>query len=184
MNLALLGAHRGIVLVLVLFVLLGMVYSVTTPLFEAPDEQWHFAFVQYVATQHELPVQTAGTPTHLARQEGSQPPLYYLLAAAATFWVDTSDYPGIVWENPHYGYNVPGVVNDNKNLFIHTSLESFPYHGAASPLLAVHCGRHAGCDGFCARVWRGRQVVEPARQCACAGHLPARRVGNGRSCGR
>jgi 4-amino-4-deoxy-L-arabinose transferase-like glycosyltransferase len=130
--------HREIILVLALFIALGIVYSVTTPLFEAPDEQWHFAYVQYVAHGHGLPVQTLGKPTHLARQEGSQPPLYYLLAAAATFWIDTSDYPGIVWENPHYGYNVPGVVNDNKNLFIHTSLESFPYRGAA---LAIHISR-------------------------------------------
>jgi hypothetical protein len=61
-----------------------------------------------------------------------------LLAAGITFWIDTSDFPAIVWENPHYGYNVPGVVNDNKNLFIHTSLESFPYRGA---VLAIHLAR-------------------------------------------
>ncbi len=138
MDRRLLGAHRAIVLVLACFGALGILYSVTTPLFEAPDEQWHYAFVQYVATGHGLPVQTLDQPQHLARQEGSQPPLYYLLAAAATGWVDSSDYPGIVWENPHYGYNVPGIVNDNKNLFIHTSAENMPYHGAA---LAIHIAR-------------------------------------------
>ena len=130
--------HGAIVLVLILFVALGIVYSTTTPLFEAPDEQWHFAFVQHVATGRGLPVQALGAPAHLARQEASQPPLYYLLAAAATFWIDTSDFPDIVWENPHYGYNVPGIVNDNKNLFIHTALENFPWRGAA---LAVHIAR-------------------------------------------
>jgi hypothetical protein len=132
-----LRAHRGIAIVLVLFVALGMLYSTVTPLFEAPDEQWHFAFVQHVATGRGLPVQIDPL-THLARQEGSQPPLYYLVAAGASFWIDTSDYPSIVWENPHYGYNVPGVVNDNKNLFIHTALEDFPYRGAA---LAIHVAR-------------------------------------------
>jgi len=132
-----LGAHREIAIVLTLFVALGIVYSVTTPLFEAPDEQWHFAFVQHIATGRGLPVQ-AEPLTHLARQEGSQPPLYYLLAAGGTFWIDTSDFPSIVWENPHYGYDVPGIVNDNKNLFIHTSLESFPYRGA---VLAIHLAR-------------------------------------------
>ncbi len=130
--------HREILLVLATFIVLGIIYSTTTPLFEAPDEQWHFAFVQHVAAGRGLPVQTLGKPTHLARQEGSQPPLYYLLAAATTFWIDTSDYPGIVWENPHYGYNVPGIVNDNKNLFVHTALESFPYRGAT---LAIHIAR-------------------------------------------
>ena len=132
-----LRAHLEIAIVLALFVALGIVYSTTTPLFEAPDEQWHFAFAQYVAMGHGLPVQS-DPPTHLARQEGSQPPLYYLLAAGATFWIDTSDYPGIVWENPHYGYNVPGIINDNKNLFLHTSLENFPYRGT---VLAIYIAR-------------------------------------------
>ena len=134
-----LRTHRGIVIVLTVFVALAFWYSVTTPLFEAPDELWHFAFVQHVATGRGLPVQSLDTPNqHLARQEGSQPPLYYLFAAGVTFWIDTSDYPDIVWNNPHYGYNVPGIVNDNKNLFIHTSAESFPYHGAS---LAIHIAR-------------------------------------------
>ena len=132
-----LRAHRGIVGLVACFIVLGIWYSATTPLFETPDEQWHFAFVQHVATGRGLPVQSE-QPTHLARQEGSQPPLYYWLAAMATFWIDTSDFPAIVWENPHYGYNVPGVVNDNKNLFIHTALESFPYRGA---VLAIHIAR-------------------------------------------
>jgi hypothetical protein len=130
--------HREIGLVLIAFIGLGLLYSAITPLFEAPDEQWHFAFVQHVASGRGLPIQATGQPEHLARQEGSQPPLYYLLAAAATFWIDTSDFPGIVWENPHYGYDVPGVVNDNKNLFIHTQAETFPYRGA---VLAIHIAR-------------------------------------------
>jgi 4-amino-4-deoxy-L-arabinose transferase-like glycosyltransferase len=130
--------HREIIVVLALFVALGALYSTTTPLFEAPDERWHFAFVQHVATGRGLPVQTLEKPAHLARQEGSQPPLYYWLAAGLTFWIDTSDFPSIVWENPHYGYDVPGIINDNKNLFIHTYLESPPYHGA---VLAIHLAR-------------------------------------------
>lgn len=120
------------------YLVLGLVYSTTIPLFEAPDEQWHFAFVQNLATGRGLPVQSLDQPTSLARQEGSQPPLYYLIVAGATYWIDTSDYPGIVWANPHYGYDVPGIVNDNKNLFIHTSRENFPYKGA---VLAIHVAR-------------------------------------------
>lgn len=127
-----------LILIVGAYLILGLVYSTTIPLFEAPDEQLHFAFVQYLATGHGLPIQTLGQPAHLARQEGSQPPLYYFLAAGATFWIDTSDFPGIIWENPHYGFDVPGIVNDNKNLFIHTAAEDFPYHGAA---LAIHLAR-------------------------------------------
>ncbi len=130
-------APRTIFALLVIYLLVGILYSTTTPLFEAPDEQWHYAFVQHVAQGRGLPVQSLPLQ-HLARQEGSQPPLYYLLAAALTFWIDTSDFPGIVWENPHYGYDVPGIVNDNKNLFIHTAQEQFPYHNTA---LAMHLAR-------------------------------------------
>ena len=129
--------NRAMILILVAFVALGIFYSITTPLFETPDEREHFAVIQHLATGRCLPVQSE-QPDHFARQEGSQPPLYYLLGAALTFWIDTSDFPGIVWENPHYGYNVPGIVNDNKNLFIHTSLESFPYRGA---VLAIRFSR-------------------------------------------
>lgn len=134
----LLRAHREIALVLVLSVALGIIYSTTTPLFETPDEPEHFGFVQYVAQGRGLPIQTLDQPAHFARQEASQPPLYYFVAALATFWIDTSDFPAIVWGNPHYGFLVPGVVNDNKNLFIHTAVESFPYRGA---VLAIHIAR-------------------------------------------
>jgi 4-amino-4-deoxy-L-arabinose transferase-like glycosyltransferase len=137
MNRRVLSDHRAFLVIIGAFIALALAYSVSTPLFEAPDEQWHYAFVQYVAQGHGLPVQSSN-PDHLARQEASQPPLYYQLAAAAAFWVDSSDFPAIIWENPHYGYDVPGVVNDNKNLFIHTAAESFPYRGAA---LAIHLAR-------------------------------------------
>ncbi|MDP3047319.1 MAG: hypothetical protein Q8O07_07570, partial [Chloroflexota bacterium] len=43
-------------LLVVVFVAVGTVYYVTTPLFEAPDEQWHFAFVQHLSTGGRLPV--------------------------------------------------------------------------------------------------------------------------------
>ncbi len=138
MNRRVLSDYRVFLAILAEFIALAAAYSFTMPLFEAPDEQWHYAFVQYVALGHGLPVQRLGNPDHQARQEASQPPLYYMLAASATFWIDTSDFPTLIWENPHYGFYVPGVVNDNKNLFIHTSVESFPYRGAA---LAIHLSR-------------------------------------------
>ncbi|MBI3913511.1 MAG: glycosyltransferase family 39 protein, partial [Chloroflexi bacterium] len=134
----LLRAHRAIAFIVAAFIALASYYSVTTPLLETPDEREHFGFVQFVASGRGLPVQSVDQVVHFAKQEGSQPPLYYWVAAAATFWIDTSDFPALAWENPHYGYNVPGVVNDNKNLFIHTARESFPYTGA---VLAVHLAR-------------------------------------------
>ena len=34
-------------------------------------------------------------------QEASQPPLYYYLGAALTFWIDQSDMAQARWLNPH-----------------------------------------------------------------------------------
>ena len=82
--------HWGISLILALFVALGVIYSVVTPIFEASDELWHYPFVKHLADGNGLPVQDANADQPW-RQEGSQPPLYYALSALATFWIDTDD---------------------------------------------------------------------------------------------
>ena len=76
--------------ILVTFVVLAAAYSVVVPPFEASDELWHYPMVSYIVGNRSLPVQD---PANVGpwRQEGSQPPLYYAVAALATFWIDTSD---------------------------------------------------------------------------------------------
>ncbi|MEE8390490.1 MAG: hypothetical protein V3S14_06795 [Anaerolineae bacterium] len=88
-------AHRGLVAIVVTFCILGVIYSIVIPLFEAPDEIWHFSFVQVLATQRALPVQpTEGKNVWL--REAGQPPLYYLIAAPFVAPLDTSDFPDFV----------------------------------------------------------------------------------------
>src|SRR5260221_14273132 len=65
---------------LVAFVMLGAIYSVVTPIFEAPDESYHFGFIQHLAYDFSLPIEDAKIKTPWF-QEGGQPPLYYVLAA-------------------------------------------------------------------------------------------------------
>src|SRR5574341_466453 len=115
------------------FMLLAVVYSIVTPIFEAGDEIWHYPFVQHLATGHSLPIQDPGMKT-LWAQEGGQPPLYYALAALATFWIDTRDLPDRLWYNPHAKIGIP-LLFGNKNLIVHTAAEEFPWHNTA---LAVH----------------------------------------------
>ena len=128
-------------LILAGFTVLATVYSLVTPLFEASDELWHYPMVKYVA-DHDfgLPVQRPGQTDAEApwRQEGSQPPLYYMLGAAATFWIDTSDLPDIRRINPHA--NIGEIWPDgNANMVVHTSnRESFPWSGT---VLAMHIVR-------------------------------------------
>jgi len=128
-----LAQPRAIYFLLALFGALGALYSVTTPLFEAGDELWHYPYVQWLARGNGLPVQQPAQK-QLWEQEGGQPPLYYALAAATTFWIDASDLPERLWRNPYAKIGVP-LAFGNKNLIVHTSAENFPWRNTA---LAVH----------------------------------------------
>ena len=58
--------------------MLGLIYSIVTPIFEAPDEVWHFNFARHVALGRGLP--SLRDNDSGAYQEVGQPPLYYLVA--------------------------------------------------------------------------------------------------------
>ncbi len=106
-------------LILALFVTLGIVYAVVTPAFEASDELWHYPMIRHLADGNPLPVQVFDPA--LAgpwKQEASQPPLYYYLGAALTFWIDTADMEQVRWLNPHVDNGVI-TADGNINLTIH-----------------------------------------------------------------
>ena len=112
--------HRSALLIACLFLVLGMVYSISSPVFEPGDEHNHYAFVQHLATGanaawlRRLPVQVAGEKT-LWGQEGSQPPLYYAVAALLTAGIDTGDMPSLMVANPHAQSGVPGISMRERN---------------------------------------------------------------------
>jgi len=128
--------HQLVAIILILFVALGTVYSVVTPLFETPDGVWHYLYVKHIADGGGLPVYEEGVsfPMH---QEASQPPLYYLINGWATSWIDTSDAAQVVRYNPHAAIGAPSAWG-NRNVISHTSLEAFPYQGT---VLAAHICR-------------------------------------------
>jgi 4-amino-4-deoxy-L-arabinose transferase-like glycosyltransferase len=128
--------NTAVAVVLVGFLSLGITYSAVVPLFESPDEVWHYEYVRYLADGHGLPVSdlVSDMPWH---QEGSQPPLYYLLGAILTSWVDTRDAGEVIRYNPHAAVGLADAT-DNKNMMVHTRLESFPWRRTT---LAVHIVR-------------------------------------------
>ena len=93
------GDTRAIVLILAVYVVLGALFAVLTPPWQAPDEPAHFNYIRTVAATGRLPVLQAGDydeaylneikaarfPASMRidaiRYEGHQPPLYYWLAA-------------------------------------------------------------------------------------------------------
>jgi len=127
-------AGQVLAVIVVTFCILGVTHTVGVPLFEAPDEIWHFSFVQVLATRRSLPIQPVEGKDVWLREAG-QPPLYYLVAALVIAPLDTSDFPDFVRFNVAH----PAVTADSRseapNVFIHTPHEAFPYRGA---VLAVH----------------------------------------------
>jgi predicted small integral membrane protein len=133
-------------LVLLAFVLLATWYSLTIPLGEAPDEVPHFTYIRYLAQYGRL-------PTTKEEHEAFQPPLYYALGAALTFWVkDDPQMPFAVRANAHYD-----VLDARapKNLLLHTAGEVWPYRGWA---LAWHLIRLLSIALGAVTVWATYQL--------------------------
>lgn len=122
----------GIVVILLAFLTLAFAYSVANPIHEATDELRHYRFARIIATTGRLPVQGQEP----CRSQSHHPPLFYALGGLATAWIDTGrdvcDQPA---ENPFWAYRYWEVGRDNKNQYLHSLDESFPWHGEA---LAAH----------------------------------------------
>ena len=123
-------------IILTIYIALASIYSVVNPLFESPDEVWHYEYVRWLVEGEGLPVpeDVGHAPWH---QEGSQPPLYYIAAAALTFWIPTDNAPEVIRYNPHAAIGQPDAVG-NKNMMLHGDADAWPWRGVA---LAAHIAR-------------------------------------------
>ena len=142
--------HRSkwtITIIVLLFILLGLAYSIANPLYEATDELRHYRFVQHIVQRNSLPEQgKVGCSA-----QGHHPPLYYLLAAIATEGIDTGrDVCYQPPRNPFWAYRYWEVGIDNKNQYLHAANEFFPWRGEA---LAVHLARAVNVLIGAAVVW-------------------------------
>ncbi len=88
----------GIGFILLTYLIIGVLYAVNTPVWQAPDEPAHYNYIRGLAETGRLPVLRrgdydqvylsqltargfpAGMAVDVLRYEGHQPPLYYLLA--------------------------------------------------------------------------------------------------------
>jgi 4-amino-4-deoxy-L-arabinose transferase-like glycosyltransferase len=122
---------------LIAFVALSFVYSLTVPLFEGPDEIWHYAFADHLASGGGLPVFDVNQPATFLRN-GAHPPLYYALIAPLIASLDRSDFPAGYRFNLANPRITPGAAGAAPNLLIHTAREDFPFHNTA---LAGHLAR-------------------------------------------
>ena len=131
-------ASKGSVLILALYVALALVYGVVAPPFESPDEVGHFFAIKYVADYGRLPVpEKELSEEYLYGQEGTQPPLYYLVGAAILrlSGVNTDDVWSYLRVNPHTTCGSPHLAG-NKGFLAHDpARETFPWRGS---ILGLH----------------------------------------------
>lgn len=128
------GRRRGLFLLVVGgYLLLSLGYGVVNPLFEAPDEHWHFFTTLAVARDRQLPRVTEPADPWLG-QEAAQPPFYYVLGALIVAPVQAQGAREMVWPNPRLEVGDASAMH-NVNAFVHGSWEAWPWHGYA---LAAH----------------------------------------------
>lgn len=141
--------YGGLLLIGLLYVGLGVWYSVTVPPFETPDEIHHYAYARHLALGNALPVQLELSPEDfgddvvpnayadkLWAHEGSQAPLYYFLLAQLISGIDHDDFDEMNAFNPRANIGNP-LYAGNKNIMLYSAV-SRPLRGTN---LAVHIGR-------------------------------------------
>ncbi len=69
-----------LLLLVILFVSSGLLYSFFTPLWSPPDEERHFAYCEYIAQNHKLP-SLIPDDEGVRITEVTHPPLYYLIGS-------------------------------------------------------------------------------------------------------
>lgn len=119
---------------MILFIGLATVYNSAIPLGEGPDEPAHMGYVLFLARERRLPVQRADPTQSDVAGEGHQPPLAYLLALPAVFWLPPSSQQVMFSANPGFRWN----GGNEPAAFMRSSNEYWPWSGLT---LAWHLAR-------------------------------------------
>ena len=119
--------NRFLISIIIVYFVLAMGYGVIIPLGEAPDEVSHFAYVQSLAVQHQLPGKEGA-----AAGQAHQAPLYYLVSALLIRWMPDQAFNYMA--NPDW--ELANLATPN--LLLHSRTEAFPYQKGA---LAWHLVR-------------------------------------------
>lgn len=143
------NGHRDIALVLVMFIICSGIYSFVLPIFNAPDEPFHFEYIRFLSENKRLPDQTE--KEMLISTEAFNPPLYYIVNAffLSVLSTDNASDIGIhsyqeltrFYEKPYEGFrnSIYPPLNPNykkfgwgreKNMFLTTEQDWFPFSGS------------------------------------------------------
>ena len=113
--------------ILAAFLALALVYNITLPIFEAPDEASHFRYAHYLAAERRLPDLKRDLPSH----EVTQPLLYYVAVALVISPFDRSSLDQLLLLNPDwFDQSLNRGYTGVRGQHIHTAAEDWPYQGA------------------------------------------------------
>ena len=143
------------------YLVFGAFYLFATPVFEANDEIWHFGYIQHLRQHGSLPAQVFDGADTLYRQHGSQPPLYYLLAASLTSPISLDDAESYRQLNPHARLNQPEAFG-NKNLVMRAEGQSLLRGTGLAVLLLRGLGLGLGAATV-ALIYKIGELVAPQR---------------------
>lgn len=137
------------------YLLLGLGYSLATPLGEGIDESTHLAYVQFLQEERRLP--RPQDAVGLLTDQAKHPPLYYLAAAVLTW---PADLGSLRWTpNPH----CCNLERPSPAVTRHLEGDRFPY---AQPYRRLRLLRLAGllCGlALLWATWRAARLVAPGR---------------------
>ncbi len=143
-----------------LFFATGLIYLYGSPHFEAPDNISHVGVIKWIAENNgALPVQFADHD-HLYAQEGSQPPLYYLLMAPIFAILDTSDFDEFYQPNPRAFIGFPKQLG-NRNLVFYQQPYPPNLNGSSLALYVIRLVTLVIATVTVAAVYQSARTVMP-----------------------
>jgi len=125
---------RGLALVLILYLILTISYSIIVPIGRGADEWAHYWYAQFIAEHGRLPLTAA--EREVAGYKSDWPPLYHLCAAAVTAWIETDGPPTIKYRADHVRRQL--IPATGSEAILHTEDELFPWR---QEILVWHIGR-------------------------------------------
>ena len=108
--------------ILLLYGLLGAVWSFVVPLGEGPDEPAHLDYALFLRANGRLPVQGATITTSDVPGEGHQPPLAYLLMQPFISRLSADELRLPLYGNPEFRWN----GGTQPNAYLHGQAERPP----------------------------------------------------------
>ena len=137
-NLARSLSPRFLLAIAAIYILLALAYTLANPPFEATDELRHFRYIRYLTLNHTLPPVSVDSSKEL---QAHHPPLYYSLAALLTAPIHSEAGPGYTLAiNPFWGFRYYEPSTDNKNQYLHSPDERWPFSSGTALIVFLARG--------------------------------------------